>query len=445
MWRALILFTAINSVSSQCPSQFINKCDYEQNLDLFPNKFFIFQSYEGQTYTVGNVIMLVAKFSNNTCNLPSPEEISPQCTPQLTLGLFTDNGTCYNVSTESNKKLEFDFGFSFSDDPCLETDNGIYNHWTFPLHVTRGMSVSRLEIRSLEIPESCDSYRGSFDRFRLFPRGSLHPFVKIDAQPPNIVSVHTAKTPGVYTVGSIISLVVEFSKDMAISDLPNQYSDTYQTFNSPIPYGVPYIELNSNALVPLRGYARAQSKKLLTFLYIVGTGEETPPGVQLDIVAGTSIDLNGGTIVAEGSGLDMNFTSMPLPGQEGSPPPSQTHSHPPHVLAALSNFASPQNLADVVQFAALSSEMNFVAPDSAVPAGSLSFPTANKIHITRTGEKFPPLKYDPAAAPGDAAAAAVEADARRRGAGTGADAAGPRKKSSRGTKVSAPGLVIRFE
>lgn len=318
----LIFVVAANA---QCPTPLVARCNHERNIDLFPQTFMIFQAYDGQTSTVGNALMIVAKFPNYTCNLPSPDEISPFCTPQLTLVLFTQNGTCFNVTTESNKKLELDFGFSFADDPTLETDSGAYNHWTFPLHITRGMSISRLDVRSLYIPEACNSYRGTFDRFRHIPHGSLTPYIAIDAQPPNIVSVHTAKVPGVYTTGAIINIVVEFSKEMEISSLPNQFSNTYQTFNSPIPYGVPYIELNSNVFVPLRGYAGTRSKKLLTFLYIVGTGEQTPPGKQLDVLAGTSIELNGGSIAAEGTGLDMNFTSMPLPGQEGVKPCLRPH------------------------------------------------------------------------------------------------------------------------
>jgi hypothetical protein len=89
------------------------------------------------------------------------------------------------------------------------------------------------------------------------------------------------------------------------------------TTPSRIPYGVPYIELNSNALIPLRGFDNIRSKRKLSFLYKVGTGEETPAGMQLDVRAGTSIELNGGSIVGEGTGLDVNLSSVPLPGEEG--------------------------------------------------------------------------------------------------------------------------------
>ena len=36
--------------------------------------------------------------------------------------------------------------------------------------------------------------------------------------------------------------------------------------------------------VALRGYETALDTNKLSFLYFVGTGEETPPGMQLDLV-----------------------------------------------------------------------------------------------------------------------------------------------------------------
>jgi hypothetical protein len=47
--------------------------------------------------------------------------------------------------------------------------------------------------------------------------------------------------------------------------------------------------------------------------------------------------------------------------------------------------------------------------DHPSPAGSLSHPTANKIIITKRGEKFPPLKYDADEPP----AISIDSDSRR--------------------------------
>ena len=311
----------LDMLYAQCPtSSQVPDCDAELNVGLFPDSFMIFGADEGQIFTAGNVVIIVAIFPDDTCRLPDPFDLGPMCTPTMMISLFTKGGTCFNLTAVSASKLERDFGFSFADEPALETDSGHFNHWVFPLHVLDGMSTSRLEIKSISIPEACNSPIASFDNTRQLRHTRLLPNIKIDATPPQIISVHTGKSPGSYTNGTILNIVVEFSKDVSISSLPDQYSQMYVDLTTPsrIPYGVPYIELNSNAIIPLRGFDTMRSKRKLSFLYKVGTGEETPPGRQLDVRAGTSIELNGGSIVGEGTGLDVNLSSIPLPGEEGS-------------------------------------------------------------------------------------------------------------------------------
>jgi hypothetical protein len=316
----VLLFLELDQLNGQCPASSLeSECDIEVNKDLSPETFLIFGAYDGQIYTAGNVVIIIAQFPDYTCRLPDPMDLGSSCRPTVMISLFTNGGTCFNVTAVSASKLEFDFGFSFADDPALETDSGHYNHWAFPLHIVSGMSTSRLEIMSLSIPKDCNSKLASFDNKLQLPRVRLLPNIKIDATPPQIISVHTGKSPGSYTNGTILNIVVEFSKDVSISSLPDQYSQMYVDLTTPsrIPYGVPYIELNSNALIPLRGFDNIRSKRKLSFLYKVGTGEETPAGMQLDVRAGTSIELNGGSIVGEGTGLDVNLSSVPLPGEEG--------------------------------------------------------------------------------------------------------------------------------
>ena len=317
---SLLLLLELDRLNSQCPASSLEaECDAGVNKDLFPENFSIFGAYDGQIFTAGNVLIIVAQFPDYTCRLPDPKDLGPSCRPTMLISLFTNGGTCYNVTAVSASKLEFDFGFSFSDDPVLETDSGHFNHWAFPLHIVNGMSSSRLEIMALSIPPACNGPQGSFDNARKMQRLRLLPDIKIDATPPQIISVHTGKSPGSYTNGTILTIVVEFSEDVSVSSLPDQYSQMYVDLTTPsrIPYGVPYIELNSNALIPLRGFDNTRSKRKLSFLYKVGTGEATPPGKQLDVRAGTSIELNGGSIVGEGTGLDVNLSSVPLPGEEG--------------------------------------------------------------------------------------------------------------------------------
>jgi hypothetical protein len=74
-------------------------------------------------------------------------------------------------------------------------------------------------------------------------------------------------------------------------------------------YGVPFIELNSRARVPLRGYGRDRTR--LSFVYTVGLGEETPPGERLVLAPNTTVNLNGGTIRDEATDLDAVL--MPAP------------------------------------------------------------------------------------------------------------------------------------
>jgi hypothetical protein len=86
-------------------------------------------------------------------------------------------------------------------------------------------------------------------------------------------------------------------------------------------FGVPYIELNSQTYVALRGYESQNDKSKLSFLYFVGTGEETPTGVQLDLAFNSTITLNGGSIYGIDTGLNVDLESMPTGGKVGESPP----------------------------------------------------------------------------------------------------------------------------
>jgi hypothetical protein len=131
--------------------------------------------------------------------------------------------------------------------------------------------------------------------------------------------VTTNEKPGNYTVGHSINIVVKFSKDVYISKLPDVYSQVYLDAQAQgrMLYGVPYIELNTETYVALRGYDSEKDLSKLSFLYLVGTGEETPPDQVLDIKNGTTIQLNGGMIIGLQNGLEADLTTMPLYGELG--------------------------------------------------------------------------------------------------------------------------------
>ena len=70
------------------------------------------------------------------------------------------------------------------------------------------------------------------------------------------------------------------------------------------------MQLNSNAYAPLRGYALANDSTRLLFVYQVGDGEATPPGVGLDLAQYTGIQLNGGIIKSARTGRAADLSSM---------------------------------------------------------------------------------------------------------------------------------------
>eukprot|EP00292_Cryptomonas_paramecium_P008536 CAMPEP_0113685742 /NCGR_PEP_ID=MMETSP0038_2-20120614/14864_1 /TAXON_ID=2898 /ORGANISM="Cryptomonas paramecium" /LENGTH=285 /DNA_ID=CAMNT_0000605909 /DNA_START=263 /DNA_END=1117 /DNA_ORIENTATION=+ /assembly_acc=CAM_ASM_000170 len=247
---------------------------------------------------------------------------------------------------------------SFRSSPALDTLGRSYNYWIFPLAVQPGMFTSRLKINGFLIPPSCNSKNATFINLDFIPRLNtlLYPNVSIDASTVTIRNVYTGNPPGMYTAGDLITIVVEFSRDVSFTELPSVYSDVYQHANASykLPVGLPYIELNSLSYATLRGYeAGSVNHRKLSFLYRVSTGEYTPVGGRLEIPDGNTIVLNSANIVAEDSGVPVDLTSMPGPGT----------------------------------------------------VGSLSSAHAPVITVNKTGEKFPPHGYNPSALPGGISAA----------------------------------------
>jgi hypothetical protein len=70
------------------------------------------------------------------------------------------------------------------------------------------------------------------------------------------------------------------------------------------------MELNSQAYATLQGYALPNDKTKLLFVYAVNDGEETPPGIGLDLIQYSVIQLNGGSITGAKTGLFVNLNSM---------------------------------------------------------------------------------------------------------------------------------------
>ena len=217
------------------------------------------------------------------------------------------------------------------------------------------MFTSSLRVSGLIIYGSCSAPVARFTDRDLIPNPNslLSPNVSIDALPATIVNVYAGKGAGSYTAGAVMYIIVEFSKDVGFSDLPSKYSPAYAVANASytLPSGLPYLELSSQSYATLQGYAGNTSRKL-AFLYLVGTGEYTPDGGQLEIPAGVTIQLNGGDIFSLATGQQADLTSMPLPGTPGesgprgamdrltpSPPPAlRVHKGVCHVARTLEVF-----------------------------------------------------------------------------------------------------------
>lgn len=216
-----------------------------------------------------------------------------------------------------------DYGIKFISDTTLDTGDTL-NFWFFPLEVFAGMYTAKLTVTGFSIPETCNiPGRAIFNTLDLIPKGNnlMSPDVSIDTRPARIVNVYSGRAAGNYTYMDVIKIIVEFSKDVYFSELPSKFDAAFMKANASftIPPGLPYLELNSQAIALLEGYDPGNpDRRKLSFIYVVGMGEYTPPGGQLEVPAGETIQLNAGTIASVALGLEVDLTTMPPPGEFGT-------------------------------------------------------------------------------------------------------------------------------
>jgi hypothetical protein len=120
---------------------------------------------------------------------------------------------------------------------------------------------------------------------------SANTAIVIDTSAPTISNVTTTTANGSYTIGTVIPILVTFSKPVTVT-------------------GTPELSLNSGAVVD---YTSGSGTMTLTFTYTVAAGENS---AHLDYTSTTALSLNGGTIVDFG-GLNAVLT-LPAPGTAGS-------------------------------------------------------------------------------------------------------------------------------
>ncbi|MSX76853.1 MAG: hypothetical protein F2738_02310, partial [Actinobacteria bacterium] len=105
--------------------------------------------------------------------------------------------------------------------------------------------------------------------------GSLS--LTIDTTAPNIISLQSTTTNGIYTVGAIINVTVTFDEAVSVGTGG----------------GVPSLLLETGATDRTASYVSGSGASILTFRYVVQAGDLTP---DLDVQSGAALVLNGGTI-----------------------------------------------------------------------------------------------------------------------------------------------------
>jgi hypothetical protein len=247
--RVVLLFCTVLQAQSQttdgksntCPNV-APPCDPMLNPILYPVSFGVFGAFPGQVFTVGQFLVIVARFAEDTCNLLQPKKVqsytnNSKCVPLLTISLnsTTNNkGSCWSIpAARSANDVQTTYSISFADDDTLHRvvglDNATYwNHWVFPVPITSGMSSEWVRVLSLTIPQDCNfpSKGGRFYQHNLIPSDNalLQPKVSVDTTRPVIMNIYTSKPPGTYTAGDCIYIVFDFSREVAFSQLPDPYS-----------------------------------------------------------------------------------------------------------------------------------------------------------------------------------------------------------------------------
>ena len=239
------------------------------------------------------------------------------CSPSILLSM--DNSQTLAIYAQNYaSSVETMYKVNFADQADLYTSDGSYNKpWVFLLKVTKSMKSTVFFVKSITIPTGCNYNSYTFTQTQTYTTqqtltSNLYSPCRIDSVQPIVMSYKTSAAAGSYTAGARIEIIVRFSKDVVFSQLPDPYSQAAidAAAMGDVPSGCPFVQLNSNAYAPLRGYALTNDSTRLLFVYRVDEGEATPAGVGLDLTQFSVIQLNGGSIKSAATGLAADFTSM---------------------------------------------------------------------------------------------------------------------------------------
>ncbi|MES2941186.1 MAG: SwmB domain-containing protein, partial [Pseudomonadota bacterium] len=221
-------------------------------------------------YQVGDVITIQVNFS---------ETVNVTGTPQLTLETGTTDEVLNYAGGSGSSTLTFTYtvqeGDNTADLDYLGTTALALNGGTIRDGAGNDATLT------LAAPGAANSLGANKN-------------IVIDGIPPTVAGVSSSTANGLYKVGDVILVQVEFSETVNV-------------------FGTPQLTLETGSTDRVVNYTSGSGTSTLTFAYTVQTGDTS---ADLDYLSNGALALNGGTIT-DAAGNDATLT-LPEPGAAGS-------------------------------------------------------------------------------------------------------------------------------
>ncbi len=202
------------------------------------------------TYGIGQAVSIQVSFS---------EAVTVTGTPQLTLETGTTDAVVNYASGSGTSTLTFTYTITAG-----HTSNDLDYQSTTALALNTGTikdGVGNDAVLTLATPATANSL-------------GANKAIVIDAVLPNVTSVTSSTTNGMYGIGQSISIQVAFSKSVTVT-------------------GTPQLTLETGTSDATVNYASGSGSNTLTFTYTVASGNTS---ADLDYLSTSALTLNGGTI-----------------------------------------------------------------------------------------------------------------------------------------------------
>ena len=158
-------------------------CDASPHRDVTPTSFVIFEAQTGQSYSLGDIVPIMARFPDGVCVI-DPGTAGTLCTPTIGLVLTSkeNNMPFYPLkASTSMQSVEDQWNVDFRSQHQFYDANGNFQKpWIFLLQVGPGMSTTQLDVNWILIPKECNQSKLSFNTSLIrYPTGTLTPQVTI--------------------------------------------------------------------------------------------------------------------------------------------------------------------------------------------------------------------------------------------------------------------------